>query len=184
MFGSILGSIGSSLVGGLFNKHQTDKSNQTSIELANTQYQRARKDLEKAGYNPMLAVGGTAPTPAIQSARVDTSSIGSAFSSAMQNKIAKEQLKLNERRQEEEIKNLEATRNQINATTQGINLSNSVKQLEKDNPKKILGSWGGKVLRKFEDTLFPDTTGVVVGKGSSKETQRILKSNEKQLYNV
>lgn len=32
MFGSILGSIGSSLVGGLFNKHQTDKSNQTSIE--------------------------------------------------------------------------------------------------------------------------------------------------------
>jgi hypothetical protein len=62
----------------------TDSANRTSIELANTGYTRAMKDMKSAGLNPILAGRyGPAATPNIQVPQIENT-IGPAVSSAMQ----------------------------------------------------------------------------------------------------
>lgn len=76
MWGAIA-SLGASAIGALGNKHATDSANDTSIELAKSKYQWTRNDLEKAGYNPMLATGINPQAPTIQKA--DIPQIDSSF---------------------------------------------------------------------------------------------------------
>lgn len=47
--------LGSALLGGFFGAKGQKEANETSIELANTAYQRAMADMRSAGLNPVLA---------------------------------------------------------------------------------------------------------------------------------
>lgn len=81
----LIATVGSSLISGLFGQSGQESTNETNIALArenrdfqermsNTAYQRARADMEKAGFNPMLAYsqgGASAPVgsmPQVQNA--------------------------------------------------------------------------------------------------------------------
>lgn len=75
MWGAIAGAVGGALASGLIsaqgqreandaNKNMSREQMRFQANMSNTAYQRQRRDLEKAGYNPMLAYSqGPASTP-------------------------------------------------------------------------------------------------------------------------
>ena len=64
-FAAMLGAqAGGSIVSGLFNARQAKKQMQFQEHMANTQYQRAAKDLQAAGLNRIIALGDPAAAPA------------------------------------------------------------------------------------------------------------------------
>ncbi|QCQ85018.1 DNA pilot protein [Blackfly microvirus SF02] len=81
--GALIGSIGGSLVSGLFGSSAQKKANKTNIQLqqkqldwqermANTEWQRGVEDMKAAGLNPMLAYSqGGASSPNVSAATVN-----------------------------------------------------------------------------------------------------------------
>lgn len=77
--GSVLGDVG----GMFFGARQAAKQMDFQQYMANTQFQRAARDLERAGLNRVLALGSPAPTPGGASAPgMDLGSKASGASSA------------------------------------------------------------------------------------------------------
>lgn len=60
--GGLLGGVGSAL-GAVLSAREAKKQRKFQERMSNTAYQRSRKDLEAAGYNPLLALGAPASTP-------------------------------------------------------------------------------------------------------------------------
>lgn len=85
--GAVVGGIGSSLVSGLFNKHEANKNRDWQEDMSNTAIRRRVEDLKAAGLNPLLAVSSAsagASTPSGSVATIDTSGINSGISNAIQ----------------------------------------------------------------------------------------------------
>ena len=115
-------SAGLGLVGGLLSSRSQRKANRANIRLAreqmkfqermsSTAYQRARKDMEAAGLNPILALGSPASSPGGASAQVQPEAAG-----AIQAGLAMSQLRSNvaltkatARKTEAEAKVIEST---------------------------------------------------------------------------
>lgn len=99
---SILGSVGGSVIGGLFgqsgqesaneaNAQQAELNRQFQERMSSTAYQRAVKDLKAAGLNPMLAYSqGGASTPAGSTATFynEKADLARGFQAAPQNAMA------------------------------------------------------------------------------------------------
>lgn len=98
---SVLGSLGGSLISGLFGNSAQRRANETNImlnrenrqwmeDMSNTSYQRGTKDMLAAGLNPMLAYSqGGANTPnnsaaTVQPVDAGAQAIGSAATNALQ----------------------------------------------------------------------------------------------------
>lgn len=94
--GAALGGIGGSFISGMFGARQADQMMDFQRNMANTQYQRAAKDLEAAGLNRILALGSPAATPT--GAMAPTPDFASGATNALtgyaQYKVAKENEKL------------------------------------------------------------------------------------------
>lgn len=62
MLDALIGGLAGAGVDALFGGYQAHRNREFQRDMANTQYQRAAKDLEKAGLNRILALGSPAPT--------------------------------------------------------------------------------------------------------------------------
>lgn len=64
---------------GYYNSKEAKKNREFQAEMANTQYQRAAADLEKAGLNRVLALGSPAASPSGSAASINAPALGSSF---------------------------------------------------------------------------------------------------------
>lgn len=77
VLGGIAGDLGGALIGGAFNAHQASKNRAFQRQMSNTAYQRAARDLDKAGLNRIIALGNPASTPSGATAAMDAPRLGS-----------------------------------------------------------------------------------------------------------
>lgn len=97
MFGiddAILGSVGGSIISGLFGRSSAQSSMDFQAQQTGTSYQRAVKDMQAAGLNPMLAYnqGGAGSGAGAVAPGIQMGDMG--VSSAQDNKLKAQQLDL------------------------------------------------------------------------------------------
>lgn len=82
----LAGAVGGALGGiaqGLFNAHEAEENRDFQKYMSDTAYQRAARDLERAGLNRILALGNSASTPSGATASVSPPDVvGSGVSAA------------------------------------------------------------------------------------------------------
>lgn len=163
-FLGLIGSLCGSLLGGGLSLLGQNAANKTSINLANTAYQRSSADMMAAGLNPaaMFGSGGPAGTPQVQNAMSGAGAAakeaaGSASAILVANKTI-EQLT-------SQIAKTNADRLNVMAGTPGVAADSAMKSMSTDAVKRIPASvriplvqagYGADVMR---NTGYPGSIG-------------------------
>lgn len=164
LFSSVAGALTGGILGGIQSSKNTKRSQEMSREqmnfqerMSNTAYQRATKDMEKAGLNPALAYSqGPASAPSGAMGQVDSSGVGaisqsanSAASKIFQNKLLNSTVDL----KKEQVNTAAATAKQIKSNTEKIKAETNL--IKKTEPQKSLGSElikkGSSVLKQIQE---------------------------------
>lgn len=82
-FGDFLGSIGGSLVEGLFGMQQADDARDFLSAQRATAYQVATRDMKKAGLNPILAYGSGGGAPTTSAPMAQTPNVSQGINNAL-----------------------------------------------------------------------------------------------------
>jgi hypothetical protein len=132
---------------------QAEVNRQFQERMSNTSFQRMTKDMEAAGLNPLLALGGgsstpTGATPGGAQGSAVQARIEDAGSKAISSALGAKQLRYDIKKQAQEIKNMEAMERQINSATGKINLETTMmragkdkRAIEEDIWKRMLRLW-------------------------------------------
>lgn len=87
-----LANAGSNLLSTAYDAHQTNKYSKRNMafaeRMASTQYQRAAKDLQKAGLNRVLALGGPAASPGASAAPIPSRKLDVMQAALMEQQIS------------------------------------------------------------------------------------------------
>ena len=126
-WGAVIGA-GASIAGGLIQRGGISDANKANLAIArenrawqermsNTAYQRAAKDLHKAGLNRILAIGSPASTPTGNIATMQSTQgpVGKAVSSAVQ-----VGLEIQRRRKENELLHAQGVKTKEEAVTERV----------------------------------------------------------------
>lgn len=157
-----------------YGQHQANKANKAMAReqmffqerMSNSSYQRARADLEAAGLNPILALGGQSSSPSGSSATVQDA-IGKGVSSALESsRIRREFAAV-----DSQINLNQATADRIKAETVKMNV----------DPKYIVGKFIDRLKGEISD-LTPSVSSAF--KQASKDYKDLLKSKFDSKFSV
>lgn len=116
----------------VYSDRMADKQMAFQERMANTQHQRARADLEAAGFNPLLGMTGAA-APGGASGSAHTTQVQNELERGIASALEARSMELAVNKQKEEVKNLKTHNKNIKADTRKKNMERKVmsKQLPK-----------------------------------------------------
>lgn len=162
--------MGSTMLTGVFNAREASKNRGFQRNMSNTQYQRAAADLEAAGLNRVLALGGGASTPSGSTATMpDLGTTGiQGYSAYQQAKKTKEEV--NTHREQQQL---------LKAQAKKTESETKLTDLEGDKQSVI------KVLYQKYGEKAADLVDAIEGKAkeginSAKDYMETLKHDRKQ----
>lgn len=180
MFGNILSAVGS-IASGLFSSSSAQDQMDFQERMSNTSYQRAVKDMRKAGLNPILAAKlGGASSPA--GAMANIPDLGATWNSAFQadtNRMGTEaEIALKEEQEkkiDQEINNLQAQHALTEAQTNQAKLALTQTMAEID---RIKADTGLKNALQAVPSLVADVVTAVRRLGDIANAEQMKKAME------
>jgi alcohol dehydrogenase class IV len=162
--------MGSTMLTGVFNAREASKNRGFQRNMSNTQYQRAAADLEAAGLNRVLALGGGASTPSGSTATMpDLGTTGiQGYSAYQQAKKTKEEV--NTHKEQQQL--LKAQAKKTESETKLTDLEG-----DKQSVIKVLYQKYGEKAADLVDAIEGKTKE---GINSAKDYMETLKHDRKQ----
>lgn len=136
----------------VFNREEAEKNRKFQSQMSNTAHQRAVKDLQKAGLNPLLAATNGASTPGGAMASANTTTVENELSGAIASAMDAKRLSLEMAKNKQELKNMESTNELLKSQKRKTDVDATV--ATKDIPKADALNR----VYKFVDGLFQQAT--------------------------